>query len=59
MNIESISKILDEVTLRSIAAFTDIETYSQIGIIIAIYFVAYVFAGSIRGLVGLLNKPRE
>ncbi len=59
MNIESISKILDEVTLRSIAAFTDIETYSQIGIIIAIYFVAYVFAGRIRGFVGLLNKPPE
>lgn len=59
MNIESISKILDEVTLRSIAALTDIETYSQIGIIIAIYFVAYVFAGRIRGFVGLLNKPPE
>ncbi|MBR9869124.1 MAG: mechanosensitive ion channel [Oceanospirillales bacterium] len=59
MDIESISKILDEVTVRSIAAFTDIETYSQIGIIIAIYFVAYVFAGRIRGFVGLLNKPPE
>lgn len=59
MNIESISKILDEVTVRSIAAFTDIETYSQIGIIITIYFVAFVFAGRIRGFVGLLNKPSE
>lgn len=59
MNFESFSKLLDEVSVRAVEVMTDLDTYTQMGIIVAIYFIAYIFAGRLRGYVRLLSRSTE
>lgn len=57
MDSETLIKAINESSTKALDIATSTETYTQIGIIAAIYLFAYWSANRIRTLIPLLNSP--
>jgi small-conductance mechanosensitive channel len=55
MKIEYLETIVREMVTKFVTAFTQVETYSQIGIIILVYIAAYIIAIRLLKYITLLN----